>query len=139
LPREYNAEYARWKNLNPLLAALHGRAIRELAAPGMLVVVDQFGGAPLMRDALAGADVRLEQRPRGEEILAVAVASVLARERFLVELKALSDEFAIDLCKGAGDPTERAARRFLALHGDGRLGEVAKLHFKTTRKLGALP
>lgn len=134
-PRDYNVEHARIKNLNPLLAGLHARAIRELATPGVRVVVDQFAKEAVMEKALAGADIRLEQRHRGEEVLAVAAASVIAREQFLTALKELSDEWAVDLAKGAGDPVDRAARRFVALHGFEKLGNVAKLHFKNTQKI----
>lgn len=134
-PRDYNAEHARYKNLNPLLADLHARAIRALATPGMRVVVDQFANERVLERALEGVDVRLEQRHRGEEVLAVAAASVIAREQFLSALKELSDTWAIDLAKGAGEPADRAARRFIALHGLDKLGEVAKLHFKNTQKV----
>ncbi|MBL8803842.1 MAG: ribonuclease HIII [Planctomycetes bacterium] len=135
-PPAYNAEHARVKNLNPMLAALHAKAVRELAEPGVRVVIDQFANESLLRKALAGADIQLEQRHRGEEELAVAAASVIAREQFLVALHELSEEFAIDLAKGAGSPVDSAARRFVALHGVDKLGAVAKLHFKNTQKLG---
>ncbi len=136
-PDEYNATHARVKNLNPMLAKLHGEVIRELASPGMLVVVDQFGNERLVASEVADLDIRLVQRPRAEEILAVAAASVIAREQFLVALRELSEKWAIDLCKGAGDPTDRAAKKFVALHGFDELVHVAKLHFKTTQKIGA--
>lgn len=135
-PPQYNAEHARVKNLNPMLAKLHGDVIRELAAPGMLVVVDQFGPEELVASEVRDLGVRLVQRPRGEEIPAVAAASVIAREQFLVALAELSDRWALDLCKGAGDPTDRAAKKFLRLHGFEKLGDVAKLHFRTTQKIG---
>ena len=135
-PEHYNAEHARWKNLNPLLASLHARAIGQLSSPGMHVIVDQFGNERLLIDALAPLDVRLEQRHRAEELLAVAAASVIAREQFLLGMRQLSEAWAIDLAKGAGPPVDQAARRFVALHGAAKLGSVAKLHFKNTQKLG---
>ncbi len=135
-PPEYNAEHARVKNLNPMLAALHARAVRELAEPGVRVVIDQFANESLLRKALAGVDIQLEQRHRAEEELAVAAASVIAREQFLAALHELSERFAVDLAKGAGRPVDVAARRFVTLHGADALGQVAKLHFKNTLKLG---
>jgi ribonuclease HIII len=137
-PPEYNRRHTELKNLNPLLGSLHAQVIRELALPGMLVLVDQFANARVMQSALAGVDVRLTQHPRAERIPSVAAASVIARERFLVELRELSERFAVDLCKGAGEPTDRAAREFVALHGIERLSQVAKLHFKNTQKLARL-
>jgi len=135
-PPAYNAEHARWRNLNPLLASLHARAIGQLSSPGMHVIVDQFGNAKLLEDALRPLDIRLEQRHRAEELLAVAAASVIAREQFLLGMRALSEAWALDLAKGAGHPVDAAARRFVALHGAEKLGLVAKLHFKNTQKLG---
>jgi ribonuclease HIII len=124
------------RNLNPMLADLHARVIRELAAPGTRVVVDQFAAAGVLERALRGLDVRLEQRPRAESTeIAVAAASVLAREEFLRALAQLSEVWGLDLAKGAGTPTDRAARRFVALHGADKLGHVAKLHFRTTQKV----
>lgn len=135
-PPEYNAEHARVKNLNPMLAALHARAVRELAEPGVRVVIDQFANESVLRKALSGVDIQLEQRHRAEEELAVAAASVIAREQFLAALHELSERFAVDLAKGAGRPVDVAARRFVTLHGADALGQVAKLHFKNTLKLG---
>ena len=136
-PSEYNAAHARYKNLNPLLADLHAKAIRELARPGMRVLVDQFANAKVMQKALAGSNVELVQHPRAESVPAVAAASVIAREQFLLGLRELSEEFGLDLCKGAGAPADAAARRFVALHGFDKLGRVAKLHFKNTQKIPA--
>src|SRR6185436_12062219 len=103
-PPEYNAAHARYKNLNPLLADLHAKAIREIAQPGM-------------------------------RVLAVAAASVIAREQFLLALRELSEQCAVDLPKGAGAQVDQAARRFVALHGFDKLGTVAKLHFKNTQRV----
>lgn len=135
-PPEYNASYGRIGNLNPLLAGLHARVIEELAGPGMRVVVDRFAAPEVLETALEGSDLDLEQHVRGEEAdIAVAAASVIAREEFLIALADLSEAAAIELSKGAGDATERAARDYVRLHGAEALGRVAKLHFRTTDKV----
>lgn len=135
-PPAYNAERERTGNLNILLADAHAKAIRELTQDDDLIVVDQFGPERLMVCALAGCTGELTQRPRAEEIPAVAAASVVARAVFLEALAELSSEFAIDLAKGGGSPADRSARAFVKLHGFEALGSVAKLHFKNTSKLG---
>jgi ribonuclease HIII len=134
-PEEYNRMHERPGHLNAMLADLHARVIRELHRPGVRVVIDQFGPERLMRERLEGLDIELHQRPRAEEIPAVAAASVIAREEFLTAMRSLSEEFAIDLHKGAGEPVDRVARRFVTLHGREALGRVAKLHFKNTGRL----
>lgn len=134
-PEEYNRIHARPGHLNAMLADLHARALRELVRPGVRVVIDQFGPESLMRDRLEGLDILLEQRPRAEVVPAVAAASLIAREEFLLALRELSERFAIDLHKGAGEPVDRAARRFVALHGREALVHVAKIHFKNTARV----
>ena len=134
-PEAYNATHARPGHLNAMLADLHQRAIRELARPGIRVVVDQFGPERLMRERLADLDVDLVQHPRAEAVPSVAAASVIAREEFLLALRDLSERYGVDLHKGAGEPVDRAARRFVALHGREGLVHVAKLHFKNTQRV----
>ncbi len=134
-PPDYNAEHARFKNLNPLLAELHARCIKRLARPGVLVLVDKFADESLVASRLAGLDLELRQETRAEREPVVAAASVIARNLFLEGLKQLSEEAAVDLHKGAGEPTDRAAREFVRLHGRGALARVAKLHFKNTAKI----
>jgi len=136
-PPAYNARHAALKNLNPMLAELHAQAIAELAAPGLYVVVDQFAAANVLEKALAGLDVELHQRPRAEELVVVAAASIIAREEFLLSLRRLSDEVGVDLCKGAGAPADAAAREYVQLHGAEALERVAKVHFKNTAKIPA--
>lgn len=133
-PPRYNQTYVPGK-LNDLLGNLHAEAIGQLARPGIHVLVDQFAKEALMQKKLAAFDVRLEQRTRAESNPAVAAASIIARERFLTALAELSEDAAVDLHKGAGEPVDRAAERFVAIHGRAGLVRVAKLHFKNTQKI----
>ncbi|MBK7878722.1 MAG: ribonuclease HIII [Planctomycetes bacterium] len=135
-PPQYNATWAKLRNVNEVLADLHAQAIRELARPKDHVLVDKFADASLLERRLKGLDIALEQRVRAESVIAVAAASIIAREEFLTALDELSEEAAVDLHKGAGEPVDRSARKYVALHGREKLGQVAKLHFKNTQKLG---
>jgi ribonuclease HIII len=134
-PPDYNREHARVRNLNPLLAELHARCIRRLARPGDLVLVDKFANERLIASRVGDLGVELYQETRAEREPVVAAASVIARHRFLEGLARLSQEFAVDLHKGAGDPVDRSAREFVKLHGREALDQVAKVHFKNTQKL----
>jgi ribonuclease HIII len=134
-PADYNLEHPRHKSLNPLLAELHARCIRKLARPGSLVLVDKFANEKLVASRLGDLDVELHQEVRAEREPVVAAASVIARNLFLEGLRSLSEEFAIDLHKGAGEPTDRSAREFVKLHGREALARVAKLHFKNSMKI----
>jgi ribonuclease HIII len=144
-PERYNALYGQFrkegKNLNALLAWGHARAIEAVLerAPAANAIVDQFADARYIRDRLAARDatkpLTVVQLPRAEANLAVAAASVLARDRFLAWLERASRDYGLKLPKGASDEVEAAARRLVQTHGQDALGKVAKLHFKTTQRV----
>jgi ribonuclease HIII len=134
-PPRYNELHTQKGQLNSILGNLHAEAIAKLATPGARVLIDQFADARLMQRKLASLGVRLEQRTKAEAVPAVAAASVIAREQFLLSLRELSEQSGVDLHKGAGDPTDRSAARFVAIHGIGGLRRVAKLHFRNTQKI----
>ena len=136
-PSRYNALYDKIRNLNRLLAWGHARALENLLEQeGCPVAIsDQFGDERYIVQALMtkGKHVRLIQRPRAEEDLAVAAASIVARAEFVTRLRRLSDEIGIALPKGASPAVELAAKLVVQRYGRDRLHEVAKLHFKTTQ------
>jgi ribonuclease HIII len=134
-PPDYNRVYGREGALNELLASLHVRAIRAVARPGDRVLVDQFSRQDLIGPHLADLGVDFQQRPRAESDPAVAAASVIAREEFLRAMQELSEQWVVDLHKGAGSPVDRAGVEFVRLHGFEQLSKVAKLHFKNTEKV----
>ncbi|MEZ6015941.1 MAG: ribonuclease HIII [Planctomycetota bacterium] len=134
-PIEYNAEWDAAGSLNPLLAGLHGKVLAQLAQRGEAVVVDQFERHGLVARAVAPLGVRLTEVPRAERHAAVAAASVLARQEFLLGLQELSERFDVQLRKGAGEPVDEAAALIVREHGSGALERVAKMHFKNTQKV----
>jgi ribonuclease HIII len=73
-------------------------------------------------------------RPRAEDDVGVAAASVLARARYLEEMEALSEEVGFKLPRGATHVLE-AARRVVEERGMEGLSEVAKVHFGTTGRI----
>jgi ribonuclease HIII len=79
-----------------------------------------------------GREVTLIQKPRAEEEVAVAAASILARAEFLRRLQELGTRYGIPLPKGASDAVIQAAKKVVQKHGADMLGQVAKLHFRTT-------
>ena len=78
--------------------------------------------------------VRLEVRQRAEDDLAVAAASILARARFLDELRRLSEWVRFELPKGATHVVD-AGRRVFEERGGAGLEEVAKTSFRTTKQI----
>ncbi|MBD3387819.1 MAG: ribonuclease HIII [Candidatus Altiarchaeales archaeon] len=137
-PGKYNALYDKLGNLNVMLAWAHARAIENLLPRVIcdMVVSDQFGDERFLEERLMdeGRKVRLVQRPRAESDLAVAAASILARAAYLRFLKGMRMKYGVIFPKGAVEVYE-AGKTFIELYGLARLGEVAKLHFKTTEKI----
>src|SRR5213080_1245550 len=87
-PRRYNELYEKFGNLNNLLGWGHARVIENLLerkpdCPRALS--DKFADASVIEKALLkrGRAIRLEQRTKAESDLAVAAASILAREAFI--------------------------------------------------------
>ena len=142
-PERYNALYeqfrAEGKNLNSLLAWGHSRAIETVLerVPCENVIVDQFADARYIRGRLERKTRTLNvvQVPRAEANVAVAAASVLARDRFLWWLERASRDYGMTLPKGAAPQVEVAGRLYVSKFGREALRKVAKLHFKTTERV----
>ena len=137
-PQRYNELHTKLGNLNVLLAWGHARVIENLLAKAEteLVVSDQFGDERYLRRALMerGRQIELVQMARAESDLAVAAASIVARAIFLASLARLSSEVGMKLPKGAVH-VYGAARQLYERGGLELLGQVAKVHFKTTQSV----
>jgi ribonuclease HIII len=136
-PAKYNQLYTRIRSVNSLLAWGHARAIENLLekVPSCpRAVSDQFGSKEQVKRALLqkGRKIELVQRHRAESDIAVAAASILAREGFLLGLKKLGDQFGIKLPKGASNLVQDAAVELVRKHTPATLTQAAKCHFKTT-------
>jgi len=145
-PRKFNELYEQFrregKNLNSLLAWGHARSIDTLLnAPAgkrvnaTYVLVDQFADKHYIEQRTRRAGIPIHQRPKAEEDIAVAAASVLARDGFLRWLERWSERTKIALPKGASPQVVQAAKQFARTWGAKWLGEVAKLNFRTTAQV----
>ena len=66
--------------------------------------------------------------------IAVAAASMIARDAFLEGLKTLSKEYGYSLLSGANAAVDELASKILKQEGMDGLRKVAKLHFANTQK-----
>ena len=140
MPETYNRLYNSIGNLNRLLAWGHARVIAALhekvpACPRALS--DQFANEWVLKRALGQRHipVQLEQRTKAESDVAVAAASILARDRFVQWVQQTSAASQCPMPLGCAPHVTRAAQHFIDTHGRDRLQDVAKLHFKVTQKL----
>lgn len=138
-PAKYNELYAKFKNLNHLLAWGHARAIENVLEiqPATLAISDQFekSGALVKRSLMdKGRNLELRSMVRAEADMAVAAASILARAEFLRRLKRLGEEFGVTLPKGATNVIG-TGKQLVRVHGPAALSQVAKMHFKTSQQV----
>jgi ribonuclease HIII len=139
-PEKYNDLYEQFKkekkNLNTLLAWGHAKAIEEILSKVncKTAIADKFADERFILDKLQekGKKIKLIQMHKAEQNTAVAAASILARARFLEKLLKLSNEYKIDLPKGASQKVIENAKKVVDMYGKEALRKVAKLHFKTT-------
>ena len=129
----YNRLYAKMKSVNAILAWGHARVIENLMGQRhqmnpvpVKAISDQFASKKeVVAKALMalGREIELVQRHKAEEDLAVAAASILARDGFVKGLAKLEKEFNVELPKGASSAVDEAAKKFVAGAGRGQFVE----------------
>lgn len=138
-PEKYNQLYKKINNLNDLLAWGHARAIENILQKTECenVISDQFGNEAFIKNALLekGKNTTLIQTPKAERDIAVAAASILARDMFLQQVSILQNTCGINFPKGASPAVEEAARQVVKKYGKESLMKYVKYHFKTTSKV----
>lgn len=138
-PLKYNELYSKFKNLNKLLAWGHARVIENILNkyPCEYALSDKFADESLIKNALMknGKNIILEQKIKAESDIAVACASVLARNAFVEKIESLSLNYGINFPKGVSKLTFEAGREFIKKYKKDDLKNVAKIHFKTYNEL----
>lgn len=135
-PQAYNRLYSQMRNVNVLLSWGHARAIENLLdlVPGcQRAISDQFGRKDQVEKALMkkGRKIELIQMHKAESDIAVAAASIIARETFLRSLIDMGKKYDIEMAKGASEAVKKAAVQLVRKNGPEVLLETAKCHFKT--------
>lgn len=143
-PEKYNYRYEQLrldkKNLNHLLANGHISAIRKVVQQRQecnYALVDQFSAHSGIREALEKefADLIVVEQKRAEADIAVAAASVLARERFLTVMDDLSILAGRTLPKGGGEIATAKAKEIKNEFGIKILEKLVKKHFSNFKKI----
>jgi ribonuclease HIII len=145
----YNRLYEKMKSVNTLLAWGHARVIENLMGkryqmnpPPVKAISDQFAASKsVIEKALMtqGKEIQLVQRHKAEEDIAVAAASILARDEFVKGIAKLEQQFQMKFPKGASAAVDAAAKEFVETRGAGELQKVSKLHFRTALRAQGLP
>lgn len=132
-PIEYESRRSRAGNVQKLLGELHGEIITKLKDKVQIAVVDSLGsGSRLERHV--PRELKVEMRPRAEDDAAVAAASILARARYLEEMRSYSERAGFELPRGATHVLGAGVRVFRERGMEG-LAELAKVSFSTTKRV----
>ena len=145
----YNRLYSKMRSVNAMLAWGHARVIENLMgkryqmnpAP-VRAISDQFAASKtVIEKALmaSGREIELVQRHKAEEDIAVAAASILARDEFVKGIAKLEHQYQMKFPKGASAAVDAAAKQFVETLGAGELAKVSKMHFRTALRAQGLP
>jgi ribonuclease HIII len=145
----YNRLFHKMRSVNSILAWGHARVIENLMLlkyqmnpPPVRAISDQFAHS---KDVVAtalmslGKSIELVQKHKAEADLAVAAASILARNEFVMRLDSMGKKYGMIFPKGASAAVDAAAKEFVARHGAENLPKVAKMHFRTAYRAQGLP
>jgi len=136
-PDKYNEIYNQFGNLNKLLNWAHSKALSNLFGKidCKFVITDKFSNKELDISLLSKhSDVEFIQETKAEKYVGVAAASILARENFIHWFEFHSRK-GLNLPKGSSITTETYAEKLLEKIGENKLAQLAKLHFKTFKKI----
>jgi ribonuclease HIII len=139
-PERYNDLYEKFGNLNKLLGWGHARVIENLLAKKPdcpRALSDQFADARVIERSLLrhGRKIDIEQRTKAESDVAVAAASILAREAFINWLERRGKALGLRLGRGASAEVKETAAKLVESKGPGILREIAKVHFRTAHEI----
>jgi ribonuclease HIII len=138
-PTKYNELYEKFGNLNKLLGWGHARVIENLLAKKPdcpRALSDQFADTRVVEQSLLrhARRIKIEQRPKAESDIAVAAASILAREAFINWLERKGKEIGLRLDRGVSAGVKESAKKLVEMNGPAALRAVAKVHFRTAHE-----
>ena len=139
-PQRYNDLYEKFGNLNKLLGWGHARVIENLLGKKPdcpRALSDQFADARVVEQSLLGhgRKIDIQQRTRAESDIAVAAASILAREGFINWLERRGKELGVRMERGVSENVKETAKKLVEIRGPQALREVAKVHFRTAHEI----
>lgn len=138
-PEKYNQLYEKMGNLNLIMGWAHAKVIENLLnkCKAEYAISDKFGSEKIIFDSLQqkGRQINLNQVTKAEKFIAVAAASVLARDAVINWFKIHSKKFNFEIPKGASNEVELSAAKLRAKFGEEIVKKLVKLHFKTSRKV----
>lgn len=143
IPAQYNQAIASGLHIKEIMAILHNDAIGKVSATNPdYVLIDEFASASKYRDYLEASNktiaysdrLRFEKKAESK-YLAVAAASILARDAFLTQIDTMSDFLHMPIKQGVTAKVKEQIAQLMRMEID--LTQYAKVDFKTTEEVRA--
>jgi len=143
----YNAMIDQGLNAHVVKSFLHNKAIGELISDlptyPEYIIVDEFvskewhfkylNKLPKKQDVVKD---NLYFVKKGETVhIAVAAASILARYAFINYMNDLSQQYDMEILKGASSKVDACSKKFLEAHGEAAFKNLCKWHFANTKRV----
>lgn len=139
-PPTYNDLYEKFRNVNHLLAWGHGKVIQNLFerhSECHFSLSDQFAHENLLKEVLKKrvSILEIRQKTKAESDVAVAAASILARNSFIAWFEGNERIYGQSIPLGAGDKVNVCLREMYEKHGIEMMRDATKMHFKPCQEL----
>lgn len=143
IPAQYNQAIASGLHIKEIMAILHNDAIGKVSATNPdFVLIDEFASESKYSDYLEASNktiaysdrLRFEKKAESK-YLAVAAASILARDAFLTQIDTMSDFLHMPIKQGVTAKVKEQIAQLMRMEID--LTQYAKVDFKTTEEVRA--
>lgn len=141
IPAQYNQAIASGLHIKEIMAILHNDAIGKVPAENPdYVLIDEFASASKYSSYLEASNktiaysdrLRFEKKAESK-YLAVAAASILARDAFLTQIETMSDFLHMPIKQGVTAKVKEQIAQLMRMDID--LTQYAKVDFKTTEEV----
>lgn len=142
---KYNELSEKGFSVVKMMAILHNKAITNLKKKvhkNVDVIIDQFAEPAVYYNYVKGQpviyrDAKFTTKAESKHS-SVAVASIIARYKFLEEMDRLSKEVGLEIPKGGGAIVDKVIAKLIKRDGLESLNTIAKTGFRNTQKALAL-
>lgn len=143
IPAQYNQAIASGLHIKEIMAILHNDAIGKVSATNPdFVLIDEFASESKYSDYLKASNkmiaysdrLRFEKKAESK-YLAVAAASILARDAFLTQIDTMSDFLHMPIKQSVTAKVKEQIAQLMRMEID--LTQYAKVDFKTTEEVRA--
>lgn len=141
---KYNEIQARGWSQGKIKALMHNQALKHVLNKLIpekpdYILIDQFAERNTYYNHLKNEKEIIRENvlfsTKAEQLhIAVATASILARDAFLKEMDKLGKKVGFELQKGASAKVDQMAARIWKKHGEDTLRSMTKWHFANTEK-----